>query len=284
MTEQNNQENDFKGSRGFLMIPVAIARDPDLLANPKSILLMGEIISMLNVTGQFYMSNTPIARRLNCSTSMVKRYLKTLEDKGYIERTKIYAKDNPKIIKGRYITAGKNLIASMNLGWAHTCTYPRCTDEPTPRGIHAPTLGAQMSHKENNIREQYKRTNKNICSSDDKRPSVSQLEQEFESLWKKYPNKKGKKEAFNHYKAWRKKSKKHTPEYISQRLDAYIQQLQIDHTPHQYILYGSTWFNGRFDDKLDVDQSSQLDHGGFDPRLLADSGNDPSVDTDDLPF
>ncbi len=49
---------EFKGSNIFLNIPINIARDPVLLdKTPKGILLMGEIVSMLNVTGKFFMSN-----------------------------------------------------------------------------------------------------------------------------------------------------------------------------------------------------------------------------------
>jgi hypothetical protein len=51
----------FKGSKAFLNIPVGIARDKELLKKPKTILLMGEIISMLNVTGEFFMSNKKIS-------------------------------------------------------------------------------------------------------------------------------------------------------------------------------------------------------------------------------
>ena len=78
--------------------------------------------------------------------------------------------------------------------------------------------------------------------------SVSQLENEFEELWSKYPNKKGKKQAFNHYKAWRKASVKHTNEYLLERLKKYLTYCQQNNWYHP--MNGSTWFNGRFDDVL----------------------------------
>ena len=58
---------EFKGSRMFLNIPVSVSRDHDLLKRPKSIILMGEIVSMLNITGKFFMSNKEIAKRLDCT-------------------------------------------------------------------------------------------------------------------------------------------------------------------------------------------------------------------------
>ncbi|WP_323064822.1 hypothetical protein [Limosilactobacillus reuteri] len=79
--------------------------------------------------------------------------------------------------------------------------------------------------------------------------SVSQLEEEFEEVWSKYPNKKGKKQAFNHYKAWRKASVKHTNEYLLERLKKYLTYCQQNNWYHP--MNGSTWFNGRFDDEID---------------------------------
>ena len=71
---------EFKGSNIFLNIPINIARDPVLLdKTPKAILLMGEIISMLNVTGKFFMSNAEMAIRLRVSQSTVKNYLDLLK-------------------------------------------------------------------------------------------------------------------------------------------------------------------------------------------------------------
>lgn len=79
--------------------------------------------------------------------------------------------------------------------------------------------------------------------------SVSQLEKEFEEVWSKYPNKKDKKQAFNHYKAWRKSSTKHTNKYLLDRLDKYLAYCQQNNSWY-HPMNGSTWFNGRFDDVL----------------------------------
>lgn len=112
------------------------------------------------------------------------------------------------------------------------------------------------------------------------KPTVKQITKEFEFIWDKYPKKKGKKVAYSHYKAWRKTNPAHnTPQYLIKRLNAYIQHLTKDHTPEQYVLNGSTWFNGRFDDVLDVDKV-QAKHGGFDKRLFENT----DANTDDLPF
>lgn len=77
-------------------------------------------------------------------------------------------------------------------------------------------------------------------------------ESEFEQLWALYPKKQGKKAALRHYKAWRKQSKDNTFEVMKEKLEKYIRFLKLKQTPLEYTLNGSTWFNGRFDDNLDM--------------------------------
>lgn len=91
-------------------------------------------------------------------------------------------------------------------------------------------------------------TNKHSASHSNAQ-SVSQIEKDFEEVWTKYPNKKGKKQAFNHYKAWRKASVKHNNEYLLDRLNKYLAYCQQNSWYHP--MNGSTWFNGRFDDELE---------------------------------
>lgn len=110
---------------------------------------MGEIVSMLNVTGKFFMSNAEMAKRLRVSQSTVKNYLDLLEERGYIVRKIIY-KENSKQIVGREITLGQSAV----LGWGNALTEGR--------SIAKPRVGQPTDHKKNSIREQYKRTDKDI--------------------------------------------------------------------------------------------------------------------------
>ncbi|CCI81582.1 hypothetical protein [Lactobacillus hominis] len=126
----------------------------------------------------------------------------------------------------------------------------------------------------------------NSASDDAHAPEPSsQLEQwqkDFETVWAKYPKKRGKKQAWSHYKAWRKASKKHTNAYISHKLDLYIARLEREHTDPQFIQNGSTWFNGSFDDEEEVSMPKQ-EYGGFNQDMFANN-NDSSMYDDDLPF
>ena len=79
-----------------------------------------------------------------------------------------------------------------------------------------------------------------------------EIEKEFETLWKHYPKKAGKPQALSHYKAWRKKSTKNTYDVMRDKLKNYLEYLKIKNISPEYTLNGSTWFNGRFDDELDM--------------------------------
>lgn len=113
----------FEGSKAFLNIPIGISRDKELLKKPKTILLMGEIVSMLNVTGEFFMSNKQIANRLDCTKSTVNDYLKILEEKGLIKRKTVRDERTGSII-GRKISAGDSLSQHIGIGWSDTSDYP----------------------------------------------------------------------------------------------------------------------------------------------------------------
>lgn len=274
--------DEFEGSRIFLNIPVFAARDKDLLKKTKSLLLLGEIVSMLNTTGKFFMSNKTIAERLDCTPQAVNNYLQLLEEKKLIVRTKVHDK-NTNAIVGRIIKAGPALINARLLGLT--------TDVGEGSKQAFKGVVNERLYKDNNLKEQYKRTNINSASHSNA-PSVPQLENEFETVWSKYPNKKGKKQAFNHYKAWRKSSTKHTNEYLIDRLDKYLAYCQQNSWYHP--MNGSTWFNGRFDDELEVDNPKPANkyeqEGYYDDYKKLIHGNQSQeqkpidIPDDELPF
>lgn len=75
--------------------------------------------------------------------------------------------------------------------------------------------------------------NKNISTNQDSK-------KRFESIWKLYPNKKGKDKAFRAYcKAIKEKV---SDEIIIDGIDRYKKEIQIKQTEKQYIAHGSTWF------------------------------------------
>lgn len=87
----------------------------------------------------------------------------------------------------------------------------------------------------------------------------SSIESDFEEIWSAYPSKKGKKQAFNHYKAWRKKSAKHSNDYLFSQLKLYKQYI-AQNKKWYHPMDGSKWFNGRFDDEYQ--ESTEQKHEG----------------------
>ena len=116
-----------------------------------------------------------------------------------------------------------------------------------PKWVDGDTQNGQTNT--NRLPETTSENNNKYSASHSNAQRVSQLEKEFETVWSKYPNKKGKKQAFNHYKAWRKSSAKHTNEYLLERLKKYLTYCQQNNSWY-HPMNGSTWFNGRFDDVL----------------------------------
>ena len=96
-----NMAEEFTGSRLFLNIPASVAHD-ERIKSDKSILLYGEVLSMINVTGSFYMSNKALAKRLRCTPQTVIRCVRELEKLKYIKSTMV--KDEKSgAVKGRKI-------------------------------------------------------------------------------------------------------------------------------------------------------------------------------------
>ena len=194
------------------------------------------------------------------SRTTLTRYFNNLEKKGLLitgnynkagfDKTKWYTIDYSTLsdfeqrLYRTCTTSDQNLVNGMN----RTCTtntidYTEITSEST--------------------------TNKqaNAVSAD------ADLSESFNKLWNLYPKKQGKKDAFRHYKAWRKKSKDNTDDYLLRKLNEYKDYLTANQWLHP--MNGSTWFNGRFDD--DYSTANSQGHkplqqpqgdGGFAQKLV----------------
>ena len=194
------------------------------------------------------------------SRTTLTRYFNNLEKKGLLitgnynkagfDKTKWYTIDYSALsdfeqrLYRTCTTSDQNLVNGMN----RTCTtntidYTEITSEST--------------------------TNKqaNAVSAD------ADLSESFNKLWNLYPKKQGKKDAFRHYKAWRKKSKDNADDYLLRKLNEYKAYLAANQWLHP--MNGSTWFNGRFDD--DYSTANSQGHkplqqpqgdGGFAQKLV----------------
>lgn len=97
--------------------------------------------------------------------------------------------------------------------------------------------------------------------------------------------KQGKKDAFRHYKVWRKKSKDNTDDYLLRKLNEYKAYLSANQWLHP--MNGSTWFNGRFDDDYSTTnsrgyqqpQQQPQNDGGFAQKLVDGKWTQDEINT-----
>ena len=263
-----------KNNRAFkgVWIPAKYWLDPDLTMIEVN--TIAEIDSLDNEDGCFA-SNKHFSDFLGVTTGRVSQIINGLKEKGYI--TIDYDKKGKQIIKRKIRVVNKlntPLVNKLN------------------RGIKNIKGGYLENCKDSNTSKSNTNNSNTNSASHSNAQSVSQLEEEFEEVWSKYPNKKGKKQAFNHYKAWRKASVKHTNEYLLERLKKYLTYCQQNNWYHP--MNGSTWFNGRFDDELEVDNPTPANkyeqEGYYDDYkdFVRDDGKGDNlldgVSDDELPF
>lgn len=92
------------------------------------------------------------------------------------------------------------------------------------------------------------------------------LEEEFDTVWDLYPKKKDKTRAF---KAFSKARKEGVPlEKIREGVQKYVQEIENTGIAHQYIKYGSTWFNNRcWEDEYDTNAKSSYDLNAYEKSM-----------------
>ena len=120
-------------------------------------------------------------------------------------------------------------------------------------------------HKKNkreNTNKNKKENNNTSSSSDDGKSDISisnskkDIEEQIDQLWKMYPRKEGKSDAM---KKLPKLLKQYGFEAIKRSIENYKAKLKKERTEKQYILQGSTFFNGRFIDYLEEGEESKDD-------------------------
>lgn len=166
---------EFTGARYFLNIPAEVAHDPRIKRD-KSILLFGEIYSMLNVTGAFYMSNKEMAKRLRCKTvKPVKEALNELESLGYIER-KLIKDEKTGAVIGRKITSTWNPKGTeVPEGRVQEEPHPSSSDSHPPVTVRTEGGVSEEPQIEHINRTTNRTTNKNNSSSKDEHIPYSKI-------------------------------------------------------------------------------------------------------------
>ncbi|MFT8583104.1 helix-turn-helix domain-containing protein [Liquorilactobacillus hordei] len=212
----------------YAIIPANVRYDKRLPS--KAPLLYGEITALCNKEGFCWASDDYFMNLYSVSKSTIQLWLNSLAKNGYIEREVVFKKGSKEIDK-RYIRIPDKVYRKTGIPYTEKSEYP-----------------IPKNRTDNNTNNNTTSNNTNNSAA---KPAQLALKDEFEQLWKNYPNKKGKNAAFNHYKAWRKKSVKNTNEYLEQKLADYLRYCALNKDWY-HPMNGSTWFNGRFDDELDL--------------------------------
>lgn len=189
------------------------------------------------------------------SNKTVIKHLKSLEELGYIKILKQTRND------GGYSNNVYVLSGTIQVEKSSNYTTPSGVSTqgvvesvPYPSGVSTQGLVDSVHTNNTNKTIPYNNTNKtNMVSFADQESTAER----FEKLWKLYPRKSRKKDAFNAYKRAIKKGV--TDEEIKAGIENYNKQIKSQHTESQFIAQGGTWFNQeRWNDEYTTQSGSDL--------------------------
>ena len=221
-------------NKGYIaIIPAVVRYDKDL--KPSEKLLFGEISALMDSKGFCWASNKYFAELYGVAIETVSRWIAHLVKKGYVKSKIVYAEDGKTVLQRKL--------------WA---ILPILDEDEDPIDEKIKGIDEKIKTpidekvKENVTSNELTRVNDKEINKE------SQLENDFEELWKLYPRKAGKAKAFKAYKSAIKQGA--TNEQIKQGILKYIQWIKDHKTQAEYIKHGSTFFNERcWNDELGSD-------------------------------
>ncbi|WP_195459132.1 helix-turn-helix domain-containing protein [Pediococcus acidilactici] len=229
----------------YSITPAVVRYDKSLPMGAR--FMYGEITALTKKDGYCWAGDAYFADLYEVKKATIQNWLRSLEQKGYITRERVY-KDGTKQIKNRYIKIFDTPIQN-NLG-----TYTKNFDNPTQNnlGTYAKNIENPM---QNNLRDSITSTttfnNTNNNKDRAKPPKPVAHRDQFESLWTLYPNKKGKETAWKSYSSSIKSGV--TDDDIRQGINNYLAEIKAKGTPKRYIKHGGTWFRQKgWEDEYDT--------------------------------
>ena len=231
-----------KNTGGYIaIIPAVVRYDKDLKPNEK--LLYGEISALMDAKGYCWATNKYFAELFDVATETVSRWIGHLIEKEYAKSQIVYAEDGKTIIERKlWVSIPDPIDLKINRG------IDKKIKTPIDEKIKSPI---DEKVKENVTSNELTSINNNISSSsgDDAAPKEPDV---FEELWKLYPRKEGKKDAYKAYKRAIKSGT--TNDQIRQGIENYKAFLKAKNET-TYIKQGSTFFNGEhWNDEFDLTQ------------------------------
>ena len=225
----------------YAIFPADLRYDKDRRPNEK--LLYGEITALSDKHGYCWATNRYFAELYEVTPKCVSKWINHLIEKGYLFSKIIYEEDGK--------TVSQRIICVRPITLQEEPPIRQKEDTPIHQKEDTPIHQKEdtLSIKSSNIIIQ---DNNNTRVNDKEINKESQLENDFEELWKLYPRKAGKAKAFKAYKSAIKQGA--TNEQIRQGILNYIQWIKEHKTQAEYIKHGSTFFNERcWNDELGSD-------------------------------
>lgn len=206
-------------------------KDKELSLKAKGLLSV-----MLSLPDEWDFSMSGLEAMLKESKGSLRGVLSELEELGYLVRTREHGEGG----KFSYI---------YNV-YETPCAISPCMEKP-----HTVKPHTVEPHTENDTQLNTNILNTKELNTKELNTYIN-INVEFEELWQKYPKKQGKKEAFNHYKATRKKA---SFEDIEKGLNNYLMYIKSNNIEQRYIKNGSTWFNGHYEDEYETPRETSYD-------------------------
>lgn len=235
----------------YSILPANVRYDKELMANAK--LLYGEITALCNEKGICWAGNEYFANLYNVSKETISRWISQLNKKGYIN-VKMFYKKNSKEIDKRIISVVQNYPIDENVNTY--CQENQSKTLLTKTSI--PYCQKRQTPIDENVKENITSINNTSINNNNEQKQI--LLDYFETIWKEYPNKKGKAKALEYYLQWIKGrkisecSKKLTKEQMYQAVKKYKKECEKNRTEQQYIKHGDTFFNKAILDYVNEEQ------------------------------
>lgn len=230
----------------YAIIPANVRYDKDL--SDKAKLLYGEITALTNEKGYCWATNQYFADLYGCHEKSISRLISQLEKKGYIRTEN--AKNIFKKIRHIFIIDSNIIVTNESISNKNEDIISnKIEDNISNKNV---TMISNKIVTQNN-KDINNTINNKINNKKTYALNRSEVESEFEMLWKKYPRKIGKAKAMESYKKARK-TKKSSYEKIEQGLYRYIDYIKAREMDEQYIMHGSTWFaQAKWEDEYTCD-------------------------------
>lgn len=284
----------------YAVIPANVRYDTRL--SPLAKLLYGEITCLCQKEGFCWATNAYFERLYQKSKWQIVRMINQLTEFGYITKEIEYY-ENTKQVKKRLLRLGGT--EKKEYFYSKNATTPSSKNDTTPGSRNDTYNNTSINNTSINkyirakdcasvpIKQKNKKcankknkplsepSKKDLLKSESKlAPKV--LEEEFKAVWELYPKKKDKIRAFKAFSKARKEGV--TLEKIREGVQKYVKEIKNTGVAHQYIKYGSTWFNNRcWEDEYKASSGSSYDLDEY-MKTMDTFGTEPKGDPKRFPF